>query len=217
MTAWADILKQRSDIHLPGSWFAHNPLRHTAALLARGYFRLRAKGQSNLPDGPCILAPNHQSFLDGLFVAAFLDNPTMKRTYFFAKQKHVKAAWLRFLARRNNVIVLDLDRDLKHALQNLSEVLRRGSNVIIFPEGTRSKDGAVAPFRKSYAILSRELGVPIVPIAIKGAWAALPSGAWLPKLFAPIEVEYLEPISPGDQSYEDLNQTVMAKIADAVG
>ncbi|MES9965042.1 MAG: AMP-binding protein [Candidatus Sedimenticola sp. 20ELBAFRAG] len=214
---WADILKQRSDIHLPSSWFAHNPLRHTLALLARGYFRLKAKGRENLPDGPCILAPNHQSYLDGLFVAAFLDNPTMKRTYFFAKQKHVNKLWLRYLAKRNNVIVLDLERDLKHALQNLSEVLRRGCNIIIFPEGTRSKDGAVGPFRKTYAILSRELGVPVVPIAIKGAWNALPSGSWLPKPLSTIEVEYLAPVEPEELSYEALNQTVMKRVVDAVG
>lgn len=214
---WAEILKQRSDIHLPDSWPAHNPLRHTLALLARGYFRLSAKGLQNLPEGPCILAPNHQSFLDGLFVAAFLDNATLKRTYFFAKEKHVNKSWLRFLAARNNVIVLDLDRDLKHALQNLSEVLRRGCNIIIFPEGTRSKDGVVAPFRKTYAILSRELGVPVVPIAIKGAWQALPSGSWLPKPFAPIEVEFLAPVQPGEQSYQDLNQAVMDRVVEAVG
>ncbi len=50
---WAEILKQRSEIHLPVSWFAHNPLRHTMALMARAYFRLSVKGQQNLPDGPC--------------------------------------------------------------------------------------------------------------------------------------------------------------------
>jgi long-chain acyl-CoA synthetase len=214
---WADILKQRSDIHLPRSWFAHNPLRHTLAWLARGYFRLSAGGQENLPDGPCILAPNHQSFLDGLFVAAFLDNPTMKRTYFFAKQKHVKRLWLRFLAMRNNVIVLDLERDMKHALQNLSEVLRQGSNIIIFPEGTRSIDGSLAPFRKTYAILSRELGIPIVPVAISGAWRALPKGARLPRLFAPIEIEYLQPVAPGQLSYDELNEAVRSRISAAVG
>jgi len=214
---WAEILKQRSETHLPGSWFAHNPLRHTLALLARSYFRLSATGQHDLPKGPCILAPNHQSYLDGLFVAAFLDNATMKRTYFFAKEKHVNKPWLRYLASRNNVIVLDLERDLKHALQNLSEVLRQGRNIIIFPEGTRSKDGVLAPFRKTYAILSRELGVPVVPIAIRGAWQALPRGSRLPRLFAPIEVNFLGSVEPGGHSYESLNKDVMERVGTALG
>ncbi len=213
---WAEILKQRSEVRLPRSWAAHNPLRHGMALLARGYFRLTATGLENLPAGACILAPNHQSFLDGLFVAAFLDNATMKRTYFFAKAKHVNKPWLRFLASRNNVIVLDLERDLQEALRNLSEVLRQGCNIIIFPEGTRSKDGVVAPFRKTYAILSRELGVPVVPVAIKGAWQALPTGSWLPKASAPIEVCFLPAVEPGELSYEALNQTVMDQVVAAV-
>ncbi|MCB1760048.1 MAG: AMP-binding protein [Gammaproteobacteria bacterium] len=214
---WADILKQRSDVRLPRSWFAHNPLRHTLAWLARGYFRLSAGGEQNLPDGPCILAPNHQSFLDGLFVAAFLDNTTMKRTYFFAKPKHVQRLWLRFVAMRNNVIVLDLERDMKQALQSLSEVLRQGSNIIIFPEGTRSADGTLGPFRRGYAILSRELGIPIVPVAISGAWRALPRGARLPRPLAPVRVEYLPPVAPGRLSYDQLNDAVRSRILAAVG
>jgi long-chain acyl-CoA synthetase len=213
---WAEILKQRSTIQLPRSWAAHNALRHGMAALARGYFRLRGKGVEQLPAGPCILAANHQSFLDGLFVAAFLDNATMKRTYFFAKAKHVKSPWLRFLALRNNVIVLDLERDLQHALQNLAEVLRKGCNIIIFPEGTRSKAGTVAPFRKTYAILSRELGVPVMPVAIKGACQALPAGSWLPRLRAPIEVSFLPAVEPGEYSYEALNQAVMDRVVAAV-
>jgi len=96
-------------------------------------------------------------------------------------------------------------------------VLRRNCNIVIFPEGTRCRDGAVAAFHKTYAILSRELDVPIVPVAIKGAWHALPRGTWLPKLFSPIEVEYLKPVEPGELSYEALNQTVRDRVAKAVG
>jgi long-chain acyl-CoA synthetase len=106
---------------------------------------------------------------------------------------------------------------MKHALQNLSEVLRQGSNIIIFPEGTRSIDGSLAPFRKTYAILSRELGIPIVPVAISGAWRALPKGARLPRLFAPIEIEYLQPVAPGQLSYDELNEAVRSRISAAVG
>lgn len=214
---WGTILRQRAEIALPHSWFAHNPLRHAMALLARSTFKLNATGLEHLPAGPCILAANHQSFLDGLFIAAFLDNATMKRTYFFAKAKHVKRGWLRFLAARNNVIVLDLEQDLQQALRSLAEVLRRGSNLIIFPEGTRSKDGAVAGFRKTYAILSAELGVPVVPVAISGAWEALPTGSHLPKFRAPIEVRFQPSVQPGEQTYDQLNQRVMGQVVAALG
>jgi long-chain acyl-CoA synthetase len=209
---WSNILKQQTHFPLPGSWFWHNPLRHLLAWISRGYFRLSVRGLENLVDGPCILTPNHQSFMDGLFVTAFLENRMMKRTYFFAKQKHVNKPWLRFLANRNNIIVLDLDRDLKHSLQILAEVLRRGENIIIFPEGTRTKDGKIGRFHKTHAILARELQVPIVPVAISGAWHALPTGSWLPTFAAPIHIEYLEPVNPGDLEYEALNQQVKNSI-----
>jgi long-chain acyl-CoA synthetase len=214
---WAEILGQRSKLDLPRSWAVHNLFRHILTLPLRGYFRLSATGQHNLPTGPCILAPNHQSFLDGLFVAAFLDNAAITRTYFFAKAKHVDKPWLRYLAARNNVIVFDLEHDLKHALQNLAEVLRQGCNLIVFPEGTRTKDGDMAPFRKTYAILSRELGVPVVPVAIDGAWDALPTGARLPKPLAPIRVSFLEQIEPGEQTYDALNEAVMSRVRGALG
>jgi len=209
---WSNILKQQTHYPLPESWFLHNPSRYLLAGIVRGYFRISVRGLENLAGGPVILAPNHQSFMDGLLVAAFLDNRMMKRTYFFAKQKHVNKPWLRFLANRNNIIVLDLDRDLKHSLQILAEVLRRGENIIIFPEGTRTKDGKLGRFHKTYAILARELQVPVVPVAINGAWHALPTGSWLPKFAAPIDIEYLQPVNPGDLEYEDLNQQVKNSI-----
>ena len=150
--------------------------------------------------------------MDGLFVSALLDNTMMKRTYFFAKQKHVNKPWLKFLAQRNNIIILDLDRDLKHSLQYLAEALRKGGNLVIFPEGTRTKDGKIAHFHKTYAILSKELNVPVVPVAIDGAWQALPTGSRLPKIFSPITVAYLEAVQPNEMDYETLNQTVKSRI-----
>ena len=213
---WSNILKQQNHFTIPESWFLHNPLRHLLAGFARIYFRLTVGGLEHLKDGPFILAPNHQSFMDGLFVATFLDNRVMKRTWFFAKQKHVNKPWLKFMASRNNIIVLDLDRDLKHSLQILAEVLRQGDNIIIFPEGTRTKNGKTGRFHKTYAILARELQVPIVPVAIKGAWHALPTGSRLPKFASPIHIEYLEPVNPDELDYEVLNQLVKNRIEESL-
>jgi len=209
---WQAILSQENTTSLPYSWWLHNPLRHLLGGIARIYFKLNVDGLNHLPASPFIMAVNHQSFMDGLLVTAFLDNATMKHTYFFAKQKHVNKPWLKFLARRNNIIVLDLERDLKHSLQSLAKALRHGGNVIIFPEGTRSKDGKIGRFHKTYAILSKELKVPVVPAVINGAWHALPTGSKLPKAASPISIRYLEPVHPGEMDYATLNNVVKHQI-----
>ncbi|MCJ7552493.1 MAG: AMP-binding protein, partial [Ignavibacteriaceae bacterium] len=83
---WGSILKEQLDIDLPKSWFTHNLIKNSAKVFLRLYFRLKGEGIENIPDGPFILAPNHQSFFDGLFVAVFLKNKLMKKTYFYAKE-----------------------------------------------------------------------------------------------------------------------------------
>ena len=133
------------------------------------YFRFKGDGQENLPDTPCIIAPNHQSYYDGLFVASLLQNRFLKKTYFYAKEKHIKNPLVRFFADRNNIIVIDINSGLKESIQKLAEVLKKGKNIMIFPEGTRSVDGSLGNFKKLFAILSKELNVPVIPVTINGA------------------------------------------------
>jgi len=209
---WHGILTERQTTGLPYSWWLHNPLRHLLSGIARTYFKLTVEGLNHLPSSPFIMAVNHQSFMDGLLVTAFLGNAMMKNTYFFAKQKHVNKPWLKYLARRNNIIVLDLERDLKHSLQSLAEALHQGGNIIIFPEGTRTKDGNTGRFHKTYAILSKELNVPVVPVVISGAWHALPTGSRFPRAACPIGIRYLEPVHPAEMDYETINKVVKGKI-----
>jgi long-chain acyl-CoA synthetase len=209
---WGKILREEFDVKLPESWFTHNLIKHAAKIFLKFYFRLNSEGLENLPNGPFILAPNHQSFLDGFFVAVFLKNKIMKRTYFYAKEKHVKNKVLKFIADKSNVIVMDLS-DLKTSLQRLAEVLKNGRNLIIFPEGTRSFNGELGEFKKTFAILSRELNVPIVPVAIEGANKALPRGKIIPRPFKKVRVKFLKPIMPSTHTYESLRDTVFEKVA----
>ncbi len=209
---WGSILKEQLDIDLPKSWFTHNLIKNSAKVVLRMYFRLKGEGIENIPDGPFILAPNHQSFFDGLFVAVFLKNKMMKKTYFYAKEKHIKQRWLKFVANKNNVIVMDLS-DLKTSLQKLASVLRREKNIIIFPEGTRTKTGNIGDFKKTFAILSRELNVPIVPVAIDGAYDALPSGKIFPRPWKKVNVKFLKPVYPSDFSYDLLKNKVFEAVS----
>ena len=136
----------------------------------------------------------------------------MRTTYFYAKKKHVNNWFLRFMAHRNNVVVMDLNKDLKESIQKLAEILKMGRKIIIFPEGTRSKDGNLGDFKKTFAILSKELNVPVVPVAINGAYRALPSGRLFPRMFSPVTVNILQPVLPKEHSYDSLANTVKENI-----
>jgi long-chain acyl-CoA synthetase len=88
--------------------------------------------------------------------------------------------------------------------------------VIIFPEGTRTLDGAVGEFKKTFAILSKELNVPVVPVAISGAFEALPSGSILPRPFRRIRVRFQPPVFPHDHTYESLKDLVWQRVHDCL-
>lgn len=174
--------------------------------------RLKIVGEKNVPKkGPFIIAPNHQSFLDGPIVASGLSCKTLRNSYFFATEEHVKRPVVKSLAKSNNIILME-KRNLKNSILKLSEVLKLGKNVVIFPEGSRSYDGEMVPFKKTFAILSKELNVPVVPVCIRGAYDVLPRGSkWIkPKK---IEVEYLPPIMPenGD-TYDSISDKVRDSI-----
>ncbi len=209
---WADVFSETTHVDLPRNWITSRLLKMTAKLFLKCYFRISAENMDKLPAGPFIIAPNHQSYFDGLFVAVFLKNAQFKRTYFYAKAKHLKNWFLRFIADRHNVIVMDINKDVKSSLQKLASVLRQGRNIMIFPEGTRSRDGNMGDFRKTFAILSRELSVPVVPVTISGAREALPPGAIFPRPFKKISVIFQDPVYPEDRTYDSLTATVRDRI-----
>ncbi|MCP4214286.1 MAG: AMP-binding protein [bacterium] len=209
---WAEIFKEKIELTLPKAWFTTNLIKNTSRVILKLYFRLKGEGTEKLPKGPFIIAPNHQSYFDGLFVAIFLKNRLMRRTYFSAKEKHVRKKWVKFIANRNNVIVMDINNDLKLSLQKMAEVLKEGKNLIIFPEGTRSNDGNMGKFKKTFAILSRELNIPIVPVSIKGAYEAMPRDKVFPRPWKKINIRFLDPVYPGEHTYESLMSAVQDSI-----
>ena len=210
---WHDmLLANNSSLELPSTSLFYPLHSKTFKAFLKLNNRLRIIGENNVPKkGPFIIAPNHQSFLDGPIVVSGLSCKTLKNTYFYATEEHVKHPVLKFMAKRNNVILMEKS-NLKNSILKLSEVLKQGKNVIIFPEGSRTYDGDMVPFKKTFAILSKELNVPVVPVCIRGAYGVLPRGSkWIkPKK---IEVEYLKPVMPenGD-TYESVSDKVRERI-----
>ena len=199
---WTSILREKVNFRLPGSWLFTSLMVKFSGILFKLYFRFKTSGEANIPDGPCIIAPNHQSFFDALFVMTILKTRQIRNTYFYAKEQHVKRPFTKFLANNNNVIVVDLNRNLKESIQKLAEALKNQKNIIIFPEGTRSLNGKLGQFKKTFAILSRELNIPIVPVSINGSYKALPKGSKFPRPWKKVDVEFLKPVYPEQNSYD---------------
>ena len=209
---WSVILKQKIAIKLPSTWITSNIAVKISHLFFKLFFRFKTKGVINIPEEPCIIVANHQSFLDGLFVASNLKFTQMSKTFFYAKEKHIRNPFIKFLANRNNIIIMDLNHNLKESIQKMAEVLKRKKNLIIFPEGTRTIDGTLGDFKKTFAILSRELNVPIVPVSINGAFEAMPKGRIFPTPFRKIQVEFLKPVYPENHTYDSLSEEVQSRI-----
>lgn len=210
---WHSLLhEEHPTLRLPATWPTGPWIVHSFKTFFKMHFRLASKGVRNIPDhGPFILAANHQSYLDGMFVMSYVRLSQIRNTYFFAKEKHVNTPFRRWLAGRHNVVVLE-QNNMKRSISKLGDVLRQGKNIIIFPEGTRTADGTLGEFKKMFAILSVELSVPVVPVVIHGAFEALPRGRHWP-LPKKIVVEYLPPIAPSTATtYEEMTDTVRAAI-----
>jgi long-chain acyl-CoA synthetase len=216
VTNWATAFKEKVHVKLPKTWPTLAVIKNSAKGFFSIYSRFRSDGVQHLPEGPCIIAPNHQSFLDGLYILAALKMKTLKNSYFYAKKKHVNNPFLRFLANTNNVIVMDVNKDLKESIQKLAEVLKKGKNIIIFPEGTRTKTGRMGEFKKTFAILSKELNIPVVPVAINGAYRAMPGRTIFPLPFRRISVSFSQPIYPKGYSSDELTTMVQNKIHNMV-
>lgn len=214
---WGSILDVLPDqLSLPYSSGFHQFLIRLSKAVTRCFFRIHVEGMEHIPAGAVILAPNHQSYIDGLFLIVALKTQRVRNTFFYAKSKHVRREWMKRWANSSNVIVVDLNNRLRQSLQNLASVLKGGRSVIIFPEGTRSVTGELGTFRPTFAILSREVGVPVVPVIIQGARDVLPVGRRWPRLFRRIDVKFMTPIVPQQLSYDELCERVRYTIADGL-
>lgn len=210
---WKDILATKVDVKLekPGitQWCTYT---FTKILFSICY-RFRFKGSKKLPNSPCIIVANHRCAIDGFLITYNFSRKENKDIFFFAKEKHWRTKIAQFFARKNNIILMDINKNVRQSLQEMCAVLKKGKNIVIFPEGTRSRDNKMKKFKETFAILSKELNVPVVPVAITGSESACYGGSIIPKFWKKIDIEVLEPVMPSaDQSVESLRDKVAALI-----
>jgi 1-acyl-sn-glycerol-3-phosphate acyltransferase len=162
---------------------------HLCFSLLRSYFaiahRLAIVGRQKLPaHGPFLLAANHCSHLDALVLGAALPTRHRERAFPIAAgdvffQTNVTST---FSAIMLNALPMWRKNCGPHALADLRRKLQEERSIfIIFPEGGRSRDGLMKPFKHGLGMLVAETNVPVVPCGLVGAFKALPPDRKLPR------------------------------------
>lgn len=163
------------------------------------WLRYRARSVDSIPAaGGGLILSNHQSFLDPLLIGL----PLVRPISYLARDSLFRVPVIGWILR--NTYVMPINRDAV-STAGLKETLRRmeqGYLVGVFPEGTRSADGAVGLFKPGFIALVRRMKLPIYPVGIAGANRALGRGSWFLKprhvcvVFGePLMPEQIEPLT----------------------
>jgi len=157
------------------------------------FFRLKVTGQENIPqDVPFIIVANHSSLLDPVILGVSIK----PKIIFIAAAYLFEIRWLGYLLQKANSIPVHREnytnniKSIKQALK----MLQKGEVLGIFPEGGVDRQKDDLPIKAGAAFLATRVGVPIVPIKIKGADKVLPRGAKFIRSLNKIEVEIKKPI-----------------------
>lgn len=147
-------------------------------ILAAAGTTVHVRGLERLPPGTCILASNHQSNFDPVVVFACVP----KHLRFVAKAELFRipffGGWLKRLG--NLRVERGGNEKDRQTLEEAVSAVREKVSVMFFPEGTRSVDGQLKPFKKGAALLAIQAQVPLVPMAIAGTREILPTGSrWI--------------------------------------
>ncbi len=158
----------------------------TAQGVVRWFFRIsmvlgvkvRVHGLDNFPEvspagGPMLICTNHQSNLDPLVMGVVCPFPIN----YLAKKSLFKFAPLRWFLTWNDSIALDRTAGVVGIKETLRR-LKKGESVLIFPEGSRSRDGKLQPVKQGFCTIAKRTRVPVLPVAIAGTFDACPPNHW---------------------------------------
>jgi 1-acyl-sn-glycerol-3-phosphate acyltransferase len=158
------------------------------------FWRVKVEGRENIPKtGPAVLASNHQSFCDSFFIPLVV----RRKVTFLAKAEYFdskKTAWF-FRAAGQIPILRGGGSASERALETArTEVLGKGNLLGLYPEGTRSMDEYVHKGRTGVTRLSRECGVPIIPVGVVGTVEVQPVNSNFMRPFKRVTIRFGQPM-----------------------
>ena len=199
---WKQIIEEAKPIKDDKNRWITKFLKVFLDVIIKIYFRIQRNGREKLDSKPKIYVSNHQSFIDPLILGSLLPKSILYNTIFLAIDWYFKKFPLKLLVSNGNVILIDINKNIRKSVEEIVGYLKSGKNVLIFPEGARTKDGKVAEFKKVFAIISKELGIDVQCLGIKGGFEAYSRYMKFPKP-KKIKVAVLDTIKP-EGSYEEI-------------
>ncbi len=199
---WKQIIEEAKPIKDDKNRWITKFLKVFLDVIIKIYFRIQRNGREKLDPKPKIYVSNHQSFIDSLILGSLLPKSILYNTIFLAIDWYFKKFPLKLLVSNGNVILIDINKNIRKSVEEIVGYLKSGKNVLIFPEGARTKDGKVAEFKKVFAIISKELGIDVQCLGIKGGFEAYSRYMKFPKP-KKIKVAVLDTIKP-EGSYEEI-------------
>ena len=182
----------------PGSGVAGIGFFALCCFMFRVYFRLthsaRFDGTDRIPDrGPVLLIANHQSYYDPPFIGCWI---TRRQLDFLARGSLFKFKPFAWLLKTVHTMPIKQGAGDTGAMKEALRRLGEGRAMLVFPEGSRTRDGSISPFERGTALLLKRAHCTIIPVGISGAYEAWPRHKRLPRPFSGrIAVVYGDPIS----------------------
>ncbi|HMC04932.1 MAG TPA: lysophospholipid acyltransferase family protein [Actinomycetota bacterium] len=183
--------------------------------LLRLIYRPKARGLENIPaQGPVILAANHVSFLDSLFVPLMVKRPVV----FLGKADYFARAKTRWFFKMANVIPVKREGGTagEAAIQAGVRELKKGNVVGIYPEGTRSPDGRLYRGKTGVARMALLAGCPVIPVGVLGTRDIQPPEKRMPKMGGRVEVVYGKPLRFDRFEGKDRDRFVLRSVTDEI-
>jgi 1-acyl-sn-glycerol-3-phosphate acyltransferase len=175
--------------------------------------RVHVEGRDNVPKrGPVILAANHRSFLDSIFIPLVVH----RRVTFVAKAEYFddpKTAWF-FRGVGQIPIRREGGSASERALASATEVLQDGNVFGIYPEGTRTRDGLLHRGHTGVARLALRCGAPVVPVGLVGTDDVQPIDSRMPKMGRHITIRFGEPIDPARYAGRENDRLALRELTD---
>jgi 1-acyl-sn-glycerol-3-phosphate acyltransferase len=205
--------------HDPEGPLSRIVLKAILGFVMRVLYRPQVEGMERIPaTGPVILAGNHVTFIDSLFLSLVVKRPV----YFIGKDEYVtgKGVKGRLMAWFfTSAGMIPVDRDGGHggvaALMTGRRILEQGKAFGIYPEGTRSPDGRLYRGRTGIARLALMTGAPVVPFAMIGTDKVQPGGKGLPRI-APVTIRFGEALDFSRYDGMDRDRYVLRAVTDEV-